>query len=143
MNIQPLISILQPKSDTTSSVIFNILVLEDKLASPENQSEYFRWGIQSQIELHTHLLKQYESIRKNYNRMPLDELISRLIERQQFLKDVVPPIRPRFARSMIYGSTVGQISILKDYIQLKARIDMLPPIEELRLDSELLLQILD
>ena len=143
MKIQDVIPILQPKSGTTASVIMNILALEEKLASPMDQTVYFRWGLKSQIKRLSHLKKRYEGICKYYNRMTLDDLISRLIEQERFLKEVVPSIRPLFAQSIMSGSILGQISMLKDYIELKGKINPLPSIAELTKDPDLLLQMLE
>ena len=74
--------------------------------------------------------------------MPLDVLLARRIEQERFLKEMVPNILPLFARSMMRGSTSGQIRMLNEYILMKARKDPLPPINELRHNPDLLLQIL-
>lgn len=126
MDINKIIPFILPSTNFISKLITEILLLEEKLTCPDEQSEYFLWGIESQIVRLSELKKDYEGVRAEYNKMTVDELLLACTEKQTFLREVVHGIHPIFARIIMNGSTQSTIRKLNDYFQMKSRVEKLP-----------------
>lgn len=144
MNSQRIFELIIPRSSLSgvAGLINNILVLEERVNAPELQSEYFRWGYESQVRRLAVLKDRYKNIRKEFNAMGIDEIIACREKSKKFLETIVPTIQPLFARAIMRSSTHGTIWKLDDYMKIKSIVSALPTIDELRNDLDFLMKIL-
>jgi hypothetical protein len=132
----------QSNSNSISQLINSILVLEERLSNPHQQSEYFQWASESYLKRLSALQKQYEVTRLEYNENTIEGMLYALEIEEKHLQEVVPNLTPIFARVLVRNATIGRINKLNDYVQMKSTIEQLPPLEELRDDIDLLLKLL-
>lgn len=142
INITDFIQHITPSHNRVSKFILSSLELEVKLSYPEEQSEYFRWGLKNHKKYHRWTIDDYHELREEFNGLTVDRLIAAKEEAENILLEKIPSVHPLFARAFMRGATMNLISKYEDYLQMKPITNELPSWEELKDDSELLESIL-
>ena len=128
---------------TIAELVLRILSLDEKLSDLGGQSAYFRWGIQSHSKRLSALQKQYKCIRLESNNSSVNTLLHALNEEHQCINKVDGSRYPLFAKNIVKNAAIGRIEMLLDWIEMKGITQILPPIGQLKNDTNLLLKTLD
>ena len=129
---------LVPQQNLIAKIISDLLILQEKLKHPERQSEYFRWGLQSNIERCKALACEYEQTRQEFNAMTIDDMLGIRSEQEIFLEERIPGMFPIFVRMIMYSKGKIIIRKMEDYLQLRSMVRQLPKWDELKEDKKLL-----
>ena len=125
-----------------SKIIYDILILEEKINCPSSQSEYFRMG----MDMHQMRLEgmkgYYYYVRSFFNETSVETLQKQLDILEEYIKEK-EPINPKLSHFRITANDAKKkIEQFQDYIQLKLITDELPTLDDLKDDNDLLLRLL-
>ena len=141
MDVQKIMPFLIPTRGQLFKLVSDLLILEQKLKNVDQQSFYFRSALPTHLERHREMLDQYSSVRAEFNNTSLDELVVAVKENKMYLRQK-SEMRPLIARSMVRLVTLDRIARTTEFITIKSFTDVLPKFEILRMDAELLRDIL-
>jgi len=131
-----------PKGYTNlSTIILDILALEEKIKSLMSQSTYFRWSIDLQLKRLEGMTKYFEMSRFFLNDTMMETLLEDLDAGNQFIELCVPHLEPEIAVEMKRKAEI-KLQQIRDFIRIKQITDCLPPIPVLKSDPELLAKII-
>ena len=118
------------KKDESSfiRIIIEYSSLKQKIENSENQSWYFKQGIDSSKERLIALTKEFEEIRKTFNENSIDELIERINENLKY-KSGYERNGMNTIQQMHYSSIISQIVFYNELIRLKSKTELLKDIE--------------
>jgi hypothetical protein len=116
-------------------LILDMLVLDEKLQDVENQSVYFRWAVEANRERLVRLIKRYEGLRKEYNRMAVDDLLELIKKEEEF---VIPSSFPLHGKQILKSRQLHLINKYRDYLSLKSEVPELPAFDDLKRDESLI-----
>lgn len=119
--------IVKPQSQLIR-IILDYGVIVQKLKNSESQSWYFIRGYKSNIDRLENLKKEYEEIRKQFNKLSLDDLICKLTENQAN-KDFFIGRNVNTILLMHISSLSSQIKYNKELIEIKRRVKHLKSID--------------
>ena len=141
MDVQKIMPFLLPTHGQVFRLVSNILILDQRLNSIAQQSEYFRWALDSHLKRHKKLLDRYDRVRQEFNNTSLDALVKAVRENKEYLRQRAG-LRPLIARSIVQQITLERIAKTTEFITIKSFSDVLPEFEILREDAEILRDIL-
>jgi len=141
MDVHKLMPFLIPTRGRIFQLVSDILILENKLEHAKQQSAYFRWALNSHFKRYSEMLATYDMIRQEFNQTSLDELVVAVAENKEYLRQK-SELRPLIARSIVRQVTLDRVAKTTEFITLKSITDVLPPFDVLRMDAELLRDIL-
>ena len=124
-------------------LITDILILEDRLSRPKDQSEYFRWAISNHQNQLRKLKHRYKKFQYKFNDHTIDDFLEELNGRKGFIRDVVSTISSPGIRYMAEREAREIISEMEDMIRLKSIIDRLPEFDQLNEMPEVLERIFE
>ena len=130
LNFKRIGDLLLKKRDESS--LIRILVeyssIKQKLGSPDNQSWYFKKGIESNKQRLVTLTKEYNDIRKTFNENTIDSFIERI---NKNLKDKLSIEKQGMntLTQMHYFSILSSNEFFNELIRLKSKTDLLMPID--------------
>ena len=114
------------------SSLIRILVeysrIKQNLESPDNQSWYFKKGIESSKQKVLSLKKEYEELRKFYNESSVDYFIEEINEGNR-AKAHYEQHGMNTIQQWHYSSIVGNNELFNELIRLKSKTKLLMPID--------------
>lgn len=119
--------IVKPQSQLIR-IILDYGFIVQKLKNSESQSWYFIRGYKSNIDRLENLKKEFEEIRKQFNKLSLDDLIRKLNETQAN-KDFFIGRNVNTIILMHISSLGSQIKYYKELIEIKRRVKQLKSID--------------
>jgi hypothetical protein len=123
-------NLLIKKKDKSS--LFRILVeysgLKQKIENPDNQSWYFKQGIESNKKRLIALTREFEEIRKTFNETTIDELIQRINENLKY-KSNYERNGMNTIQQMHYSSIISENEFYNELIRLKSKTELLKDID--------------
>ena len=125
------------KPSGIAGLLSDILILEERLKAPDDQSEYFRWSLESHFHHLAELLVEYDRIRGEFNRYTPSHFRNEINAQDQRIQAHVH-LTPLIARAMVRSRAQRVILEMEDMIALKSITDYLPTVSELKNEPELL-----
>ncbi len=101
-----------------------------ELAAPEQQSEYFRMGIDSHRRRLAGLTAEAEAFRAAFNATTVAELRADRHRQEEALVEYAK-FEPRLVREILRASLRHRIATIDEMLALKEDLEQLPPIDEL------------
>lgn len=114
-------------NNSVVKIIFRYSSLKEKLDS-EDQSWYFKMGIESSRKRLDSLKQEYEKIRVFFNSSSVDTLIEINNENNE-RKSSISENRMNSINYIVYMSITGQIQFIDELILLKSKTNTLEPID--------------
>jgi chromosome segregation ATPase len=126
----PLISSKEIVEDSAAKLISEILILSDRLENIEEQTFYFKKGFDSAQERLELLKKKYNKLINEVNNTTVDELLSRISEREERVEHWSNSKSSYTIKGMAVYSIKSYIEYLRKLIFLKGKYGNLKPIED-------------
>lgn len=120
--------ILKKDESSLIRILIEYSGLKHKIENPENQSWYFKQGIESSKERLIALTKEFEEIRKTFNEASIDELIERINENLKY-KSGYERSGMNTIQQMHYSSIISENVFYNELIRLKSKTELLKDIE--------------
>ena len=109
-------------------IIIDYSTLKRKIESPDNQSWYFKQGIESSKQRLGLLKIEYEEIRKLFNETSIDFFIEKINENMVY-KSGYEKNGMNSIQQMHYSSIISENKFFNELIRLKSRTKLLMPID--------------
>jgi hypothetical protein len=133
----------QLSNSSLSYIVAHILELEFKLSRPDDQSEYFRWGIDNHHSHLKYLHCQYGNFRDRFNGNTVDDFRSELNIQKEILGRIKSSLRAGFIRSVAMSALQFKVAEIEDMLLLKGVVSQLPEFDELKINSAVWDRILE
>jgi hypothetical protein len=146
IDLEKALPIIDPSSAPRSGIadlISDILTLKEKLDHPQEQSEYFRWGLDSSKMRLKQLIAQYTSMKDEYNSLTLDDMITLHATEKEKLHIVMSTSYPIFIKIILRNSAQNRIHFLSEFLRIRSTVDQLPEVIELERNKNMLAQVFD
>ncbi len=115
--------------DYLRDLVDEIAQIKYFLAHPEEQSFYFRKGVQSRIERLKVLKIKFTTLQKQVNKSDIDVLKREIKGSKDFLKsDIIKNIRPGFAQAFVINSKFSELRRLELILSLKIEEGEIKPL---------------
>lgn len=137
MVIQKVFATLRPQLKI-GQLIFDILVLEERLKHPNSQSFYFRRGLKNHLRQVRSLKQNFNRLRHRFNSVSIDDLLSERSEKMRFIEGCRSSMQPSLNKQIAICGSESIVSGITDMIYLKSLISFIPDIEECKQNSDLL-----
>lgn len=130
MDFKKIENLIIKKTDDSSliRIIVEYSSLKQKLDFPENQSWYFKQGIESSKKRLITLTQEYNNIRKTFNETTIDSLIETINENLTY-KSGYERNGMNTLQQMHYSAIISKIQFLKELIRLKSKTELLVDID--------------
>lgn len=130
INFKKIENLLIKKNDESSIVriLVDYSVLKQRIEDLDNQSWYFKQGIESSKERLIALTKEFEKIRKTFNETSIDELIELINDNLRF-KLGYELRGMNTIQQMHYSSIISENLFFNELIRLKSKTELLHDIE--------------
>ena len=134
MLVKTVFDAMRPRYSLTkfTTLVDQILILEDRLSRPQDQSIYFRWAIPNHKKNLKKLHLRYAKFRFRFNEHTIDEFLDEVNGRKSFLRDVVAPLEASIVRNVAQLGSEEIIAEMSDMIHLKEIIGVIPEFEQLK-----------
>lgn len=127
--------------DSVNKLLREIIILDRKFKHPEEQSFYFRQGIDSNTKRYNQLKKYYENIKHIINTNDLDYFIAELNDSEMKKKKFREKSYMNFINRLHLSFIQNEIENFKDLIYCKNKYGQLKEIEEILQDEFYINQI--
>ncbi|MCZ2102211.1 MAG: hypothetical protein LC107_11805 [Chitinophagales bacterium] len=131
------------KSNSVIRLILEYCKIKSKLNDVENQSWYFQKGLQSNRDRLARIIKEYKSIRRNFNKSTVDDFIEVINDCNSQIEQLLSKRGMGLIDQMVYHSRVSRKNFYNELIQLKSLTPTLMPIYHYYENPEALLKIMD
>jgi hypothetical protein len=111
-------------------LVDDILSLSGRLAQPEQQSDYFRWGLENHIWKFHGLCREYQGMRHWYNMHSVDDILeerARVLQKSRLL--VAGEMN--MGRALMLNAAKARIAWLDECLRLKANMPEMPALDAL------------
>ncbi len=131
------------KSNNVTRTILEYCTIKSKLNDVENQSWYFKKGLQSNRDRLARIIKEYKSIRRNFNISTVDDFIEVINDCNSQIEQLLSKRGMGLIDQMVYHSRVSRKNFYNELVQLKSLSPTLMPIYYYYENPEALLKIMD
>ena len=123
-------------------LVLEYCTLQQKLTHPENQSSYFKMGLESHHKRIEYLKMRYSMIYWDYNFSSVDTLIKERGNRIEVKEKLMSQITLEPINKLILDSTLLKIDYYTQLIKLKSRVDYLQKLEYYAENPEAVVKLL-
>ena len=121
--------LLKRKNESTlENIIITYSILKQKIEDADNQSWYFKQGMESSEQRLASLNNEYEDIRKSFNESTIDDFIER-INRNSSITSNCEGKSMGAIQLMHYSYLIGESKFLNELIRLKSKTELLMSID--------------
>jgi len=119
------------KKDATSliRIVLEYSTLKQRLEEPENQTWYFKKGIESRKRRLNRLKVEFNEIRKTFNESSVDSFLVLINENLMIKKTHEKCQRMNLFHLMHYRSLIRENEFFLELIRLKSKTELLKPID--------------
>ncbi len=130
LNFKRLENLLIKNKDESNlvSIIFEYLVLKQKIDNLEKQSWYFKKGIESSKKRLISLTEKYNEIRKTFNESTIGSIIEKINE-NLVIKSSYEKNGMNTIQHMHYSSIIRENETMNELLHLKSKIEILMPFD--------------
>jgi hypothetical protein len=144
LNFKKIENQLIKKKDKSSliRILVDYSTLKQKIENPDNQSWYFKQGLESSKKRLVNLTKEYNGIRKFFNETTIDSLIEKINKNLRF-KSGYERNGMNTIQQMHYSSIISQNEFYNELIRLKSKSKLLMDINYYLENPEEFLNFID
>ncbi|WP_026449582.1 hypothetical protein [Aequorivita capsosiphonis] len=135
--------LVQEKTESSlASILLEYAIIKQKLENSDNQSWYFKKGVDSYRKSLLSLTNDYEKIRELFNETSIDFFIDEINKNNAYIsnfnKDALNAVV-----YMSFGMLRSRNKFYNELIRLKSKTDLLMPMEYYLQNPEAFLEIID
>ena len=135
--------LLNRKNESSlENIIIEYATLKQKIDNTNNQSWYFKHGLESTLEKLFFLNIEFEKIRKSFNESTIDDFIEKINENSMITTSYEGNYMGAI-KLMHYSSMIGESKFLNELIRLKSKTESLMSVDYYLEDPEEFLMFLE
>ena len=142
ISVQQLSTTIIPPRLGLLATLWQSLTLQEKLASPDKQTWYFRKGLASNQRRLRELIKTYDQHRQEFNRLNVSDMLDHKATIEHELEHVIPNQRPYIVRAMFEAGAKQHLKEIHEALTLKSRTDTLQSVEYYKTNPDALLELM-